>query len=91
MQSTCDLCLSLNVLADIRGDKFEAGVTGREAHFGQGEISDKAGLSRAALGSELRRELLSPSETGFFFLKLNDGRKPLPLRFLEKSPGLGGT
>lgn len=51
---------------------FEAGVTGTDAHFGQGEISEKAGLPRDAFGSGLRRELLSPSETVFFLLKLND-------------------
>lgn len=78
------MCTSLYILADIgvatEGDKFDAGVTGREVHLFQ-ENGDTelaiVGLSGALLGPELRRELFSPSGWLPFFLKLKP-RKRLP-------------
>lgn len=74
---------------DTEGDKFDTGVTGREVHFFQEKVDKilaKTGLSGEALGSELRRELLSPSAAMGFFLKLKARRKPavdeLPARTL---------
>lgn len=60
------------------GDEFEAGVTGREAHFCQLEENKFAerGLPGTTLQSELMRELLSPSDEVAFFLKLKARRKP---------------
>ena len=61
------------------GDIFDAGVTGREAHFVQ-ENADSlfatTGLPGAVLESELRRELFSPSGNVPFFLKLKARNKP---------------
>lgn len=67
---TCNLGCSLGNLADIgvvtEGDKFVAGLTGSEVHLFQENaalILANIGLSGAVLGSESRRELLSPSGT----------------------------
>ena len=64
---------------DTEGDKFDAGVTGREVLFFQDRLDmilAKTGLSGAALGSELSKELLSPSAAVSFLLKLRARRKP---------------
>jgi len=61
------------------GDRFDAGVTGREVHLFHA-ISDMEAileLSEAVLGSELSRLLLSPSPTFPFLLKLKARKKPL--------------
>lgn len=64
---------------ETEGDKFVAGVTGREVHLFH-ESADLRlaiiGLSGAVLGSELRRKLLSPSDKVPFFLKLNPRKMP---------------
>lgn len=64
---------------ETEGDRFDAGVTGREVHLFHA-ISDMEailGPSAAVLGSELRRELLSPSATFPFLFKLKARKKPL--------------
>lgn len=63
------------------GDKFDAGVTGREEDLFHENAEAKAaiiGLSAVVLGSELKSELLSPSATMPFLLKL---------KALKKLPG----
>lgn len=67
------------------GDKFVSGLTGSEVHLFQENaalILANIGLPGAVLGSESRRELLSPSGTGPLFFKLKALNKPpneLPL------------
>jgi hypothetical protein len=59
--------------AEGEGDKFDAGVTGREVHLSQEKADLKlaiTGLSRAVVWSELRRELFSPSGAADFRFKL---------------------
>lgn len=80
---TCDLGCSFDNLAEMgvvtEGDKFDAGVTGSEVHLFQENaalILVRIGLRRDVLGSESKRELLSPSGTGPFFLKLKHRKKP---------------
>ena len=63
------------------GDKFAAGVTGRELDFFHEKCEAKAaiiGVSAVDFGSELRSELLSPSAVMPFLLKL---------KALKKLPG----
>lgn len=87
------LRLSLNVVVDegvvIKGDKFDAGVTGRDVHFQVkfGIRFFKAGLSGVALGSEFRRWLLSPSNAEVLFLKLKPRKNPPAEEFPFKTLG----
>ena len=62
----------------INGDKFEAGVTGRDEDFVQEKADDAiavTGLSAVVLESELRSELVSPSAAMPFLLKLKALKK----------------
>jgi hypothetical protein len=61
------------------GDKFDAGVTGREVHLFHENADLRLviiGLSGAVLGSELRRKLLSPSGAVPLILKLRPRNMP---------------
>lgn len=64
----------------IKGDKFDAGVTGREVDFfhEKAEAIVDIELSAVVFGSELRSELFSPSGAMPFLLKL---------KALKKLPG----
>lgn len=62
----------------IKGDKFDAGVTGREEDFFHEKAEAKVaiiGLSTVSFGSELRSELLSPSAPMPFLFKLKALKK----------------
>lgn len=80
---TCGLVCSVYVLAETgvetEGDRFDAGVTGREVHLFHAASDMEAILELSAdvLGSELRRQLRSPSAPFAFLLKLKARKKPL--------------
>lgn len=62
---------------ETEGDKFDAGVTGRDVHLFQADLRLAiTGLSGAVVGSDLRRKLRSPSGMTLFFLKLKPRNKP---------------
>jgi hypothetical protein len=84
----------LNVLEEVGvdtvGDKRDAGVTGRDVDLFQDRPDTrlaKTGFSGAALESEHRRELLSPSVAVGFFLKLKARRNPPVDEVPLKMPG----
>ena len=64
---------------EIDGERFDAGVTGRDVHLCHGIVDEEwaiLGPSEVVLGSELRRLLLSPSVPLPFILRLKARKKP---------------
>lgn len=63
---------------ETEGDRFDAGVTGREVHLAHAVSDMEAilGPPEDVVGSELRRKLLSPSATFPFLLKLKARKRP---------------